>query len=64
VAPSRRNLVRALVLALVATGIGLTACGRRGALEPPALSGMTMLYSADASLAAKPERPSIRDALL
>jgi hypothetical protein len=64
VTPSRRNLVRALALALIVTAVGLTACGRRGPLEPPSLSGVTMLYTAAASFAAPPERLPVRDALL
>lgn len=65
----RRNLMRALVTGIVIAGLALSACGRRGALEPPpgAEASEPNLASGDpvqAKMDAKPQRPFILDGLL
>lgn len=65
----RRNLMRVLVTGILVAGLALSACGRRGALEPPpgAEASEPNLASGDpveAKMEAKPDRPFILDGLL
>jgi predicted small lipoprotein YifL len=64
----RRNLTRALIAGVLIAGLTLSACGRKGALEPPpgAKAADTGLAedSVEAQKAAKPDRPFILDPLL
>jgi predicted small lipoprotein YifL len=64
----RQNLTRAVIAGVLIAGLALSACGRRGALEPPpgAKTTDTSLAedSVEAKKAAKPDRPFILDPLL
>jgi predicted small lipoprotein YifL len=64
----RRNLTRALVTGLLVAGLTLSACGRKGGLEPPPGAKAADAALADdpveAEKAAKPDRPFILDPLL
>jgi predicted small lipoprotein YifL len=64
VAPSsRRNFSRALLLVLLAAAVGLTACGRRGPLEPPSL-GFASAEADPALTQPGPDRPRVLDSRL
>ena len=57
VAPvDRRVLSRALVIGLIAAAIGLSGCGRRGALEAP--PGMAMESATAGEVPAAPTKPN------
>jgi predicted small lipoprotein YifL len=66
----RRNLTYAAVAGILVAGLALSACGRRGALEPPPSAESTdPAYAvegnpAEAQKNAKPDRPFILDRLL
>lgn len=65
----RRKLTYAVVAGLVVAGLALSACGRRGALEPPPNAQSTdPAYAVedpvDAQKNAKPDRPFVLDRLL
>jgi predicted small lipoprotein YifL len=64
----RRNLMRALIAGVLVAGLALSACGRKGPLEPPPSAKATDTGLADdpveAAKAAKPDRPFILDPLL
>ena len=70
VAPNdRRTLSYAVVAAVIVAGLTLSACGRKGALEPPPHAQATDPAYADqnpveAKKNAKPDRPFILDRLL
>ena len=64
-----RNLMRILIMGILIAGLSLSACGRRGALEPPPgrESSDPAVASGDPVQArrdAKPQRPFILDGLL
>jgi len=63
-----RLISRALVAGLVVAAVGLSACGRKGALEPPAATAKAAVSEdPDApkdSGPEKPDRPFILDPLL
>ena len=66
---SRPNLCRALVFALVVASVGLTGCGRRGALEPPSAAATTQpsqpgQTAKPAQNPPPPDRPFVLDPLL
>ncbi len=57
VAPvDRRVLSRAVVIGLIAAAIGLSGCGRRGALEAP--PGMAMKSATAGEVPAAPTKPN------
>ena len=64
----RRILSRAVVIGLLAAAIGLSGCGRKGALEAP--PGMAMKAAtagevpAEGAAAKKPNKPFFLDKLL
>jgi predicted small lipoprotein YifL len=66
----RRNLTYAVVAGILVASLGLSACGRRGALEPPPHAQSTdPAYAvgappAEAKKNAKPDRPFFLDRLL
>lgn len=66
----RRNLTYAVLAGIFVASLALSACGRRGALEPPPNAQSTNpAYSVDGTPAeaqknAKPDRPFILDRLL
>lgn len=65
----RRKLSFALVAGILVAGLALSACGRRGALEPPPSAQSTdPAYAVEdpveAQKQAKPDRPFILDRLL
>lgn len=64
----RPVLLRAFAIGILVAAVGLSACGRRGALEPPpgaqATSSPDDDSSADREKAQKPNRPFILDGLL
>ena len=63
---NRRVLMRAMVMGIVIAGLSLSACGRKGGLEPPpeieAVDPDLAVESPDD--AEKPDRPFILDGLL
>ena len=65
---NRQILSRALLLGIVVAAIGLSACGRKGGLEPPpgagAVSDVTADTDAERAREQKPDRPFILDGLL
>jgi len=66
----RRNLTYVVVAGILVAGLALSACGRRGALEPPPNANSTdPAYAvegnpAEAQQNAKPDRPFFLDRLL
>jgi predicted small lipoprotein YifL len=66
VAPvDRRVLSRVLVVGLIAATIGLSGCGRRGALEAPPGMAMKSATAGEVPAApAKPDKKFILDPLL
>ena len=68
VAPvDRRVLSRAVVIGLIAAAIGLSGCGRKGALEPPPGMAMKAATAGDvppAEAPKKPDKPFLLDPLL
>jgi predicted small lipoprotein YifL len=64
----RRNLMRAALAGVLIAGLALSACGRRGALEPPPGAGAYDSTSTGDPVAdkqaEKPDRPFILDGLL
>ena len=66
---NRRLLSRAVVIGLLAAAVGLTGCGRKGALEAPpgmALKAATAgeVPPVDDSAPKKPNKPFVLDPLL
>jgi predicted small lipoprotein YifL len=57
------TLTKALVLTLVAAAIGLSACGRKGPLEPPP-GAAAVAPQADEATPPKPDKDFILDPLL
>jgi predicted small lipoprotein YifL len=60
----RRILSRVVVVGLIAIAIGLSGCGRRGALEPPPGAAMKSATAGEAPAPAKPDKKFILDPLL
>jgi predicted small lipoprotein YifL len=65
----RRNLTYAVVAGVLVAGLALSACGRRGALQPPPnAESSDPAYAVEdpveAQKNAKPDRPFILDRLL
>jgi predicted small lipoprotein YifL len=60
----RRILSRAVVVGLIAIAIGLSGCGRRGALESPPGAAMKSATAGEAPAPAKPDKKFILDPLL
>jgi predicted small lipoprotein YifL len=65
----RRNLTYAVVTGVLVAGLALSACGRRGALQPPPnAESSDPAYAVEdpveAQKNAKPDRPFILDRLL
>ena len=62
----RRNLMRAALVGVLIAGVALSACGRKGALEPPpgAKAAETSGDPVADKQAAKPDRPFVLDGLL
>ncbi|MCB1430592.1 MAG: lipoprotein [Nitratireductor sp.] len=62
---SRATIRQASVMAvLLATVFGLSACGRRGALEPPPSAKVLSTDETGAAVETKVDRPFILDGLL
>jgi predicted small lipoprotein YifL len=57
-------LTKVLVLAVVVAAVGLSACGRRGPLEPPPGSAVAADPAADPATPPKPDKDFILDPLL
>jgi predicted small lipoprotein YifL len=53
-----------LVLSLTLATLGLSACGKRGTLEPPAAAPVEKSASIEPKTNEKPHRPFILDGLL
>jgi predicted small lipoprotein YifL len=53
-----------LVLSLTLATLGLSACGKRGTLEPPAVAPTEKSASVEPKTNEKPHRPFILDGLL
>jgi predicted small lipoprotein YifL len=70
VAPNdRHKLMRAAIVGLLVAGLALSACGRKGALEPPpgasaSDADLTVDDPVEAEKASKPNRPFILDGIL
>jgi predicted small lipoprotein YifL len=61
----RRILSRALIAGLLVAAVGLSGCGRRGALEPPPGASVTSTgEKAPDTGAKKPDKPFFLDWLL
>ena len=65
----RRMLMRAMVTGILVAGLALSACGRKGGLEPPpgaqaTDAGIAADNPVEAEKAKKPDRPFILDRLL
>ena len=60
----RRILSHAIVVGLLAAAIGLSGCGRRGALEPPPGAAMKSATAGETPAPAKPDKRFILDPLL
>jgi predicted small lipoprotein YifL len=63
----RRNLMRAALVGVVIAGLALSACGRKGGLEPPPGAKAADTSTGDPVAdrqAQKPDRPFILDGLL
>lgn len=65
----RRILMRALVTGVLVAGLALSACGRKGGLEPPpgaqaTDAGAAVADPVEAEKAKKPDRPFVLDRLL
>jgi predicted small lipoprotein YifL len=64
----RRNLMRAALAGVLIAGLALSACGRKGSLEPPpgaeTSDSSTTSDPVEARKAAKPDRPFVLDGLL
>lgn len=66
---NHRKIAYAVVAGILVAGLSLSACGRRGALEPPPNAQSTDPAYAeedpvDAQKNAKPDRPFVLDRLL
>ena len=61
---NRRNLVRAALAGVLIAGLALSACGRKGALEPPPGAGASDSSDPATRQAEKPDRPFVLDPLL
>jgi predicted small lipoprotein YifL len=65
VAPNdRRVILRAALAAVLISAIGLSACGRKGPLEPPPKADVTTDPDASPADAGKPDRGFPLDFLL
>jgi predicted small lipoprotein YifL len=53
-----------LVLSLILATLGLSACGKRGTLEPPAAAPTEKSASVEPKPREKPHRPFVLDGLL
>lgn len=65
--PSNRALSRLTVIAIVVMAVGLSACGRRGALEPPPSAAATSggyAATAPGTDTSKSDKPFFLDFLL
>jgi predicted small lipoprotein YifL len=63
----RRNLMRAALVGVLIAGVALSACGRRGALEPPPGAKATEQSTGDPVAdrqAKKPDRPFFLDRII
>jgi predicted small lipoprotein YifL len=63
----RQNLIRTMIVGMLVAGMALSACGRKGPLEPPPGASATdsgAEDSVEAKKAAKPDRPFVLDPLL
>jgi len=66
----RRMVMRVLVTGILVAGLALSACGRKGALEPPPGAqatddaGAAAADPVEAEKAKKPDRPFFLDRLL
>jgi predicted small lipoprotein YifL len=56
--------MRAALAGVLIAGLALSACGRKGALEPPPGAGASDSGDAATRQAEKPDRPFILDPLL
>jgi predicted small lipoprotein YifL len=63
----RRNLMRAALVGVLIAGVALSACGRKGGLEPPPGAKTSDASTGDPVAdrqAQKPDRPFVLDGLL
>jgi predicted small lipoprotein YifL len=65
----RRFISRALIAGVLVAAVGLSACGRRGALDPPPSAAAKAAPTADGKPPpdrgiTKPDRPFVLDPLL
>jgi predicted small lipoprotein YifL len=66
---NRRILSRALISAILVAAVGLSACGRKGPLEPPPTASLAPADPTDPNAppdtgAGKPDKPFFLDFLL
>ena len=59
-----RSALTSLLVALVVSAIGLSACGRKGPLERPPAAKAADSHAAGGASPSKPDRPFILDRLL
>ena len=59
-----RSALTSLLVALVVSAIGLSACGRKGPLEKPPHAKAVNAEGAQGTSPSKPDRPFILDRLL
>jgi predicted small lipoprotein YifL len=59
-----RSALTSLLVALIVSAIGLSACGRKGPLERPPGAQTADAQAADGKSPSKPNRPFILDRLL
>ena len=59
-----RSALTSLLVALLVSAIGLSACGRKGPLEPPPNAKVADAQASDGADSSKPDRPFILDRLL
>lgn len=59
-----RSALTSLLVALVVSAIGLSACGRKGPLERPPKAKAADAQASDGGSSSKPNRPFILDRLL
>lgn len=66
-APGRKSILSPVLLILLAAAVGLSACGRKGALEAPPYAAVKTDEAGakpDAAGPQKPDKPFILDPLL
>jgi predicted small lipoprotein YifL len=59
-----RSALTSLLVALVVSALGLSACGRKGPLEKPPRASASNAQASEGASPSKPDRPFILDRLL